>query len=119
MVAQVLDQVVADGSWVLDRPGQQVLQGVRGGLAGVLSDRPAVLSWQVGQQPEHQRSGVPSGLHPAKPVCDPAQQRLQRRLPAGGIDLYAVAGGHRLIVGCSHNPMIDGGCSRPLPGPAP
>jgi hypothetical protein len=44
---------------------------------------------------------------------------IQPRLPAGRIDLYAVASGHRLIVGCSHNTMIDGGRPRPLPGPAP
>jgi hypothetical protein len=119
----VLDQVVAnvvtDGVLVPDRPGQQVLHAVRGGVSGVLGDRPAVLAGQVGQQPEHQRSGPPPGLHPPKPASDPAQQLLQPRLPAGGINPYAVAGGHRLIVGCSHNAMIDGGRPRPLPGPAP
>jgi hypothetical protein len=95
------------------------VHAVRGGIPGVLGDRPAVLAGQVSQQPEHERPGPPSGLHPAKPASDPAQQLLQPRLPAGGIDLYAVASGHRPIVGCSHTTMIDGGRPRPLPGPAP
>src|SRR4029450_6874749 len=40
---------------------------------------------------------------PAEPPRPPAKQLLQPRLPAGGINPYAVARGHRLIVGCSHN----------------
>jgi hypothetical protein len=70
---QVVTDVVADGVLVPDRPSQQVLEAVGGGLAGVLSDRPAVLSGQVGQQPAHQRPGVSSGLYPAEPTSDPAQ----------------------------------------------
>jgi hypothetical protein len=96
-----------------------VLHPVRAGIAGVLGERPAVLSGQVGQQPMHQRPGPPSRLYPAEPASDPAQQLLQARLPPGGINLYAVACGHRLIVGCSHNAMIDGGRARLLPDPAP
>jgi hypothetical protein len=73
----VLDQVVthgvADGVLVPDRPSQQMLQAVRGRLAGVLSDRPAVLARQVRQQPEHQRAGMPSRLHPPEPARNPAQ----------------------------------------------
>jgi hypothetical protein len=103
-VSQVLQQpvadVVADGILIPDRPGQQVLQAVGGGLAGVLGDRPAVLSGQVGQQPEDQRPGVPSRLHPAEPAGDPTQQLIQPRLPAGRG--YAVACGHRVIFGCPH-----------------
>jgi hypothetical protein len=56
--------------------------------------------------------------HPARPASDPAQQLLQPRLPPDRINSWAVAGGHRLIVGCSHNTMIDSGRPRPLPGPA-
>jgi hypothetical protein len=97
---QVVAHVIADGVLVPDRPSQQVLQAVGAGLAGVLSDRPAVLAWQVGQQPEHQRPGVPSRLHPAEPAGDPAQQLLQPRLPAGRG--YAVACGHRVSFGCPH-----------------
>jgi hypothetical protein len=122
-VGQVLDQgvthVIADGVLVPGRPSQQVLQAVRGRLAGVLGDRPAVLPGQVSQQPEHQRPRMPPRLHTRKPACDPAQQLLQSRLPAGRINLYAVACGHRPIFGCSHNAMIDGGRPRLLPGPAP
>jgi hypothetical protein len=103
-VSQVLQQpvadVVADLVVVPHCAGQQVLQAVGAGLAGVLGDRPAVLAWQVGQQPEHQRPGMPSRLHPAEPAGDPAQQLLQSRLPAGRG--YAVASGHRVSFGCPH-----------------
>ena len=122
-VAEVVDQVVAhvvaDRVVVPDRPGQQVLHAVWGGIPSVLGDRPAVLARQVSQQPEHEPPGPPPRLHPAEPARHPAQQLLQPHLPAGGINPYAVASGHRLIVGCSHNTMIDGGRPRPLPGPAP
>jgi hypothetical protein len=47
-VAQVLDQhgahVVAHGVGVPHCPGQQVLHPIGAGVAGVLGDRPAVLS---------------------------------------------------------------------------
>jgi hypothetical protein len=119
VVDQVVPDVVADGVLVPDRSSQQVLQAVRRGLAGVLGDRPAVLSWQVSQQPNHQRPGVPPWLHPAKPASDPAQQLVQPSLPPGRVNLYAVAGGHRLIVDCSHNAMIDGGRPRPPTGLPP
>jgi hypothetical protein len=100
VLKQVVADVVADLVVVPDRAGQQVLQAVWGGLAGVLGDRPAVLAGQVGQQPEHQHPGVPSGLHPAEPASDPAQQLLQPRLPPGRG--YAVACGHCVIFGCPH-----------------
>jgi hypothetical protein len=106
VLAQVLDhiraEVVADAVLVPDRPGQQVLHPIRAGIAGVLGDRPAVLAWQVAQQPQHERPGPPSELHSRKPARDPAQQLVQPRLPSGRIDVYAVARGHRLIFSCSH-----------------
>jgi hypothetical protein len=106
-VSQVLDQqgahVVAHGVVVPHRPAQEVLQAVGGGLAGVLGDRPAVLPWQVGQQPQHQRPRVAPGLHPRKPACDPAHHLLEQLLPPGRVNLYAVASGHRPIFGCVHN----------------
>jgi hypothetical protein len=90
-VAEMLDQVgaevVADPVVVPHRPTQQVLPPVRGGVPGVLGERPAVLVGQLRQQPEHERPGPPAGLHPAKPARDPAQQLLQARLPAGRIYL--------------------------------
>jgi hypothetical protein len=106
-VAKVVDHVVADVVADLvvvpDRSGQQVLHPVRVGVAGVLGDRPAVLSWQVGQQPAHERPGPPAQVGPGEPASDPAQQLLEQLLPAGGVKLYAVACGHRLIFGCVHN----------------
>ncbi len=106
-VAKAVDHVVADivADLVLlpYRPGQQVLHPVRVGVAGVLGDRPAVLSWQLGQQPAHQRPCPPAQVHPSEPTRDPAQQLLQQLLPAGRVYLYAVARGHRLIFGCVHS----------------
>jgi hypothetical protein len=88
---------------VPQRPAQQVLHPIRAGIAGVLGDRPAVLAWQVGQQATHERPGPPPQIHPAKPTRDPTQQLVQQLLPPGGIYVYAVACGHRLIFGCPHN----------------
>jgi hypothetical protein len=106
-IAQVLDHigahVVADRVLIPHRPSEQVLHPIRADVAGVLSDRPAVLAWQIRQQPTYERPGPPAWLHPAEPPRDPAQQLLQPCLPAGRIYLYAVACGHRLISGCPHN----------------
>jgi hypothetical protein len=74
----VLDQVVANLVLVPGRRGQQVLQAVRGGLAGALSDRPAVLAWQVSQQPQHQGPGVPQRLEPAKPASNASSPACHR-----------------------------------------
>jgi hypothetical protein len=106
-VAEMLDEVgahvVADRVLVPDGPGEQVLHPVRALVAGVLGDRPAVLAWQVRQESENERLSALAWLHPTKPARDPAQQLLQARLPAGRINVYAAAGGHRLIFGCPHN----------------
>jgi hypothetical protein len=90
-VAQVLDQVgaevIADPVVVPDRPGQQVLHPIGAGIPSVLGDRPTVLMWQVGQEPEDERPGPPAWLHSAEPARDPAQQLPQARLPAGRVNL--------------------------------
>jgi hypothetical protein len=105
-VAQVLDHVVAAVIAHLvvipHRPGQQVLHPVRVGVAGVLGDRPAVLAWQLRQQAAHERPGPPPKVRPSEPTRDPAQQLVEQLLPAGGVDVYAVACGHRLMFG-PHN----------------
>jgi hypothetical protein len=102
-VAQVLDHVVAEVIAHLvvipHRPGQQVLHPVRVGVAGVLGDRPAVLAWQLRQQAAHERPGPPPKVRPSEPTRDPAQQLVEQPLPAGGVDVYAVACGHRLMFG--------------------
>jgi hypothetical protein len=90
---------VAD-SVVVPRARASRCCGDQAGVTGVLGQRPAVLAWQVRQQPQHQRPGPPAWLHPTKPARDPAQQRIQFPLPAGRDD--AVACSDRLIFGCSH-----------------
>jgi hypothetical protein len=91
--------VIADPLVVPHRPGQQVLHPIRVGVAGVLGDRPAVLSWQVSQQPAHERPGPPPQVSPGEPARDPPHQLLEQLLPASGVKLYAVACGHRLMFG--------------------
>jgi hypothetical protein len=78
------ERVVGEGH-AQGREGMEVLHPVGGGVAGVFGDRPAVLAWSVGQQPAHERPGVPAGLHPA----EPAQQLLRQLLPPSRV--YAVA----------------------------
>jgi hypothetical protein len=88
-VAQVLDEVGADviahAVVVPHRPGEQVLHPIRGGIAGVLGDRPAVLAWQVSDQAAHERPGPPAKVHPSEPTCDPAQHLVELLLPAGRV----------------------------------
>jgi hypothetical protein len=87
----------------------------------MLSDRPAVLAGQVGQQATHERPGPPAQVGPAKAPSDPAPQLLQHLLPAGRVYLYAVACGHRLIFGCVHNTGSSTVAALPCTtaGPAP
>jgi hypothetical protein len=105
-VTDVLDQqgahVVADRILVPHRPGQQVLHPIGAGIAGMLSDRPAVLTRQVRKQPTHERPGPPPQLHPSKPTRNPAHHLVDQLLPPGRFHGYAVACGHRLIC-CRHN----------------
>lgn len=103
MLDQVVADVIADPVVVPHRPRQQVLHPIRGGVPGMLGDRPAVLAWQVRKQPTHERPGAAAWFHPREPARDPAQQLLQLYLPAGRVSVYAVACGHRLIFGCVHN----------------
>ena len=87
MLHDIGAHVVADPVVVPHRPTQQVLHPIGAGIAGVLGDRPAVLTRQVGQQPQHERPGPPARLDPAKPARDPTQQLLQARLPSGRVYL--------------------------------
>jgi hypothetical protein len=88
----VLDEVgadiIAEGVFVPDRPGEQVLHPIRGGIAGVLGDRPAVLARQVGQQAAHERLGPAAKIHPSEPACDPAHHLVEQLLPPGRICVY-------------------------------
>jgi pimeloyl-ACP methyl ester carboxylesterase len=60
-----------------------VLHAVRIGVAGVLSDAPAVLARQVRQQPEHEPACPAPGLDPGEPARHPIQQPVGLSLPAG------------------------------------
>jgi hypothetical protein len=76
-----------------------VLHPIRAGIAGVLGDRPAVLSRRVGQQAVDERLGVPPQIHSSEPTCDPAHQLIEQLQPAGRVDVNAVTCGHHLMFG--------------------
>ncbi|MGY4388372.1 hypothetical protein ACVWXB_001671 [Streptomyces sp. TE12347] len=105
VIGQVLDHVgayvVADRVGVPLRAVQQVLHAVRGGVARVLGQRPAVLPWQVRQQAQHQRLCVAAWFDPREPARDTARQLVEHRPPPGRH--YAVTCGHRLIFVGRHN----------------
>jgi hypothetical protein len=120
-VAERLDQVgaevIADPVVVPHRTAQQVLHPIRGGVAGVLGDRPAVLARQVGQQPVHERPGPPAWLHPREPARDPAQQLLQPP-PAIGQGLRCGLRPPSDLWLSSQHQIINGGRPRLLADPA-
>jgi hypothetical protein len=97
----VVAQIVADTVGVPAGPGEQVLHAERIAVTSVLSDRPAVLPRQVGQQPAHEPADPAASLHPRKPGSHPVEQPGGLRVPPPGI--YAVARGHRLIFRSRHN----------------
>ena len=103
-VAEVVDdvaaEVVADQVGVPDRAGQQVLQRIRCLRAAVLGDGPAVLPVQIGQQPEHQRGGVPAWFVPGEPATDPVQQVTEPGPPS--VRVYAMRRGHRGVFFVPH-----------------
>ncbi len=101
MLHDVSAQVVADRVRVPLGPGQQVLQAVRAGVSGMLSDRPAILLWQVGQQSQDEGSCAASRFDPHESARDPTHQGIEYAPPSRGV--YAMACGHRLIFVCPHN----------------
>ena len=71
-------------------------------MPGVLRQPPAVLPLGRRQQPGHKLPGRPARLHPGEPARDQEHQLIKQHPPAGGV--YAVASGHRAIIGRLHNP---------------
>jgi hypothetical protein len=86
---------------VPDRTRQQMLQPVRPAMPGRLGDRPAVVIFQLHQQPaDHLAAGLP-GLPPGKAPGHPSQQVRQQRGP--GIIRYRGSSDCRVLI-VSHNP---------------
>ena len=71
-------------------------------MTGLFRQPPAVLALQRRQQPEHELPCGPPRLYPAEPARDQEHQLIEQDPPAGGV--YAVASGHRTIIGRRHNP---------------
>jgi hypothetical protein len=92
---------VQDPLVIPDRTRQQMLQPVRPAMPGRLGDRPAVMIFQLHQQPaDHLAAGLP-GLPPGKAHGHPPQQIRQQRGP--GIIRYRGSSDCRILI-VSHNP---------------
>jgi hypothetical protein len=88
---------------VPDRMRQQVLQPVRPAMPSRLSDRLAVVVFQLRQQPtDHLAAGLP-GLPPGKAPGHQPQQIRQQRGP--GIIRYRGSSDGRILI-ASHKPII-------------
>jgi hypothetical protein len=92
---------VQDLPVVPDRTGQQVLQPVRPAVPDRLGDRPAVVIFQLHQQPAHHLAARLPGLPPGKAPGHPPQQVRQQRGP--GIIRYRDSSDCRILI-VSHNP---------------
>ena len=84
-----------------DRPRQQMLQPVRPAVPHRLGNRPAVVIFQLHQQPAHHLDARLPGLPPRKAPSHPPQQISQQRRP--GIIGYRDSRGCRILIE-SHNP---------------
>ena len=96
---------------VPDRAGQQVLQPVRPAMPGRLGDRPAVMIFQLHQQPAHHLPAALAGLPPGKAPGHPSQQVRQQRGP--GIIRYRGSSDCRVLI-VSHKPIMIAAAA-PLP----
>jgi hypothetical protein len=79
-----------------------MLHPIRRGVPGMLSDTPAVLAGQPGQQSQHERPRPPPWLNPPETRPDPEHQLIEQPQPPGRV--YAMASGHRKIIKSRHNP---------------
>jgi hypothetical protein len=100
VIGHVTAQVVPHPFGIPVRPGQQMLQPVRGSITAVLGDRPAVLPAQVGHQPQHQRGGVPTRLVAGEPRSDPVSHFAEAGPPS--VRVYAMRRGHRGVFFVPH-----------------
>jgi hypothetical protein len=92
-VDHVAAQIITHQIGVPPRSGQQMLQPVRGQIATMLGDRPAILTIQPGQHAQHQPGGVPQRLVAGEARLNPVQHRAERLMPPDRI--YAMSRGHR------------------------
>src|SRR5215216_2224067 len=89
--------VVAQRVWVPADGGQQPLHSVRGRLAGVLGQLPAILAVDPTQQPAQEPSSPPADLRAGEPWADPLAQPLELRRPA--LDSASTL--------CLHRPLLS------------
>jgi hypothetical protein len=94
--------VVTDRISVPHRAPQQPLHRLRIIMTGLLRQPPAVLAFHRRQQPQHKLPGCTPRLCPGEPARDQEHQLIEQFPPASGV--YAVASGHRIIIGRPHNP---------------
>jgi hypothetical protein len=94
--------IITDRISIPGRGAQQPLHRLRIPMTGLLRQPPAVLALGRRQQPQHELPGGAPRFHPREPARDQEHQLIEQHPPAGGV--YAVASGHRKIIGRRHNP---------------
>jgi hypothetical protein len=82
-------------------PFQQPLHPVRGGVPGVLGQRPAVLARQITEQPADVFAGLGERLDPTEVHTQAAHQLSQ--FLTDPLGLYHGRSGHLVIFRCRHN----------------
>ena len=86
-LGHVFLQVIADLVRFPLAPRQQSLQAVRGDMARMLGQLPAVLPAHRPQQPAHVVPHVPTRLNPPEALAHPQQQRPQLGIPQTYFDI--------------------------------
>jgi len=89
-VQDVAAHVVTNPVDIPVRGPQQPLHPVRGHRPGVLGDRPAVLTFQTGEQTPHIRTNSRPRLRPREPRPDQPDNRVQPRHPPRKIHHAAI-----------------------------
>ena len=78
IAAQLIPHRICVPAGVVEQP----LHPIRRGLAGLLSQLPAILPLDTCQQATPEPTSAPADLHPAKARRDPLAQRLQLGCPS-------------------------------------
>lgn len=94
--------LVADRIGVPAGLAQQTLHRPGPGVARLFGKLPAVLPFDVRQQPEQVGAGRGPGLNSPEPARDSSHDLVEHRPPAGRV--HAMACGHRTIFRSPHNP---------------
>lgn len=115
LFSHVCLQVVAQAVGVPAAVGEQVLQAVRGGVAGVFGELPAVLSAYRAEQSADVVPHPPPGFHTAKAGSGLQEEFFEFQVP--GVRRYIVDHDNELLVALSLHAAraLVGGTADPRP----